>query len=634
MPLQNILKRASNIILGSHRNSDDEQETTPPYYDGEVVFCKNNVCVHPPALLRQEYDIVHYPGYLSISVHIRNQESQQPTLLLSWIPNTTLKASPWTVEKRSSQAGISSDGLSWPGTEEPVWDQVVEFENDSISLPTPRRASNDSASLWETPDVSLSLGRRLQCLQLDESRPSPTPSIQHPESLSRSESLTSSSSLLDNRSLGPEELPTWLVSPEMLALQHNLTFPESVAASPVVRRRSHKCRRFTVDLSEMRSLRLFSSGGNGNGTNLSGQLVVASRESQYKILHFHHGGLQRLGQVLTEWSCLLRPQPGTDAASRPYQHFMVCRPEVSQEELHPEEGRVPPVSPVTWQHLLTPQGQLQDDLALRKAVFFGGLDPCLRSTVWPFLLKVYSYQSTWEEREQQLAVNRQKYAEITNILLNYALSHPEVGYTQGMSDLLAPLMTEIHYEADSYWCFVNLMQKMLFVCTPTDSDMDLNLSLLKELIRVMQPTFYSHLQRHTDAMELLFTHRWILLCFKREFSEGSVLRMWEACWANYLTDYFHLFLSLAIVCVYGDDVAAQDLRTDEMLLHFSSLAMHMDGEIILRKARGLLYQFRRMPIIPCSLRSLCQHCGPGVWDSTHVPDIECIHEDQVCPHST
>lgn len=47
--------------------------------------------------------------------------------------------------------------------------------------------------------------------------------------------------------------------------------------------------------------------------------------------------------------------------------------------------------------------------------------------------------------------------------------------------------------------------------------------------------------------------------------------MWEACWANYQTDYFHLFLCLSIVAVYADDVIAQDLNTDEMLLHFSSL---------------------------------------------------------------
>lgn len=49
--------------------------------------------------------------------------------------------------------------------------------------------------------------------------------------------------------------------------------------------------------------------------------------------------------------------------------------------------------------------------------------------------------------------------------------------------------------------------------------------------------------------------------------------MWEACWSNYLTDYFHLFLCLAIIAVYADDVIAQDLHTDEMLLHFSSLGM-------------------------------------------------------------
>lgn len=71
-----------------------------------------------------------------------------------------------------------------------------------MSLRTPRRASSDSASIWETPDAN-NLGRRLQSLQLDENRPSPTPSILHPDSLSRSDSLTSASSLLDNRSLGP-----------------------------------------------------------------------------------------------------------------------------------------------------------------------------------------------------------------------------------------------------------------------------------------------------------------------------------------------------------------------------------------------------------------------------------------------
>ena len=59
--------------------------------------------------------------------------------------------------------------------------------------------------------------------------------------------------------------------------------------------------------------------------------------------------------------------------------------------------------------------------------------------------------------------------------------------------------------------------------------------------------------------------------------------MWEACWAHYQTDYFHLFLCVAIIAVYGEDVVQQDLPADEMLLHFSSLSMHMSGEVVLRK---------------------------------------------------
>ena len=59
-----------------------------------------------------------------------------------------------------------------------------------------------------------------------------------------------------------------------------------------------------------------------------------------------------------------------------------------------------------------------------------------------------------------------------NILLNYAVANPKLGYTQGMSDLLAPVLAEIQHEADAYWCFVGLMQRTIFVSSPKDNDMD------------------------------------------------------------------------------------------------------------------------------------------------------------------
>lgn len=63
------------------------------------------------------------------------------------------------------------------------------------------------------------------------------------------------------------------------------------------------------------------------------------------------------------------------------------------------------------------------------------------------------------------------------------------------------------------------------------------------------------------------------------------------------------------------------------------LAMYMEGHVILRKARGLLHAYRQRARIPCTLQALCTRCGPGQWDSTHSPVIECVGT-QDCPCRT
>ncbi|XP_058055696.1 TBC1 domain family member 16 [Anopheles bellator] len=814
MPIVNMLKRASSYILGSDDDTEDGA-TELVYEDNEILFCKNNICVHPPAVVRQESDVLHYPGYLTVTTKTfidQYNNAKRPTLFLTWIPNSTLRKCPSTVENivlSRSMTGPGGIGLSEsklklhqqqllaplprenglhrkPGDapdklasveagENPFTTTIkiantnpfLEPYNESIAqTATGDNKSMNCSDYSETISISSSSDKASLCNsteydgreleepevaddgdEVDDDEGCVIPTEMHSsatavgdellgssmedqelktelqpllesetggaklaaaasaklhqhmklpsQSSVTSVNITIASPHIQNLDISPPEAalpaterflrslsitssdennPNWM-SPELLAYKHNLAFPESASASPIVSRKTPlKCRRFSVDLSQMRALRLFFN----DEQCTSGQLVIASRESQYKILHFHHGGLDHLAQVLHQWHCLLhniKLAPGQDEpANVPYRQFMVCRPEVRKADLHPEEGRV---SKITTDYfygtLLNEKGQIEDDLQLRKCVFFGGLDRSLRKTVWPFLLHCYSTGSTFEDRAALAEIRRQEYEEITrrrlysmspeaqaqfwrtvqcviekdvvrtdrgnpffagddnpnidtmkNILLNYAFYNPGMSYTQGMSDLLAPVLCEIKSESETFWCFVGLMQRAIFVCTPTDNDIDRNLCYLRELIRLMVPSFYKHLQKHTDAMELLFCHRWILLCFKREFTEAVAIRMWEACWSNYLTDYFHLFLCLAIIAVYADDVIAQDLRTDEMLLHFSSLAMYMDGQVILRKARGLLHQFRQFPKIPCTLSGLCRRCGPGMWDSGHHPSIECI----------
>ncbi|XP_034942229.1 TBC1 domain family member 16 [Chelonus insularis] len=726
MPLSILLKKASSYILGD--SSSNSQNVI--YQDGEALFCKNNVCVHPPSLFRQNCEIIHHPGYMTVICRL-DKNTNVPSLHLSWIPNSTLCKHPTALEniilrkdvpvsEGTSLNKINDDESSINSEKIDVCLEVKEpldckdcericsgglFNEESLSDTEQSCKKNfnnqelNKVQNNEEPSES-TMGKRVFSTIIKEKIASSNDELRginlnnlksrshdqgSMESLNygiepKSISTISLNSCCSLSTSFDHELPNWMRSPELLAHQHNLTFPESTTASPLAVRRAHQCRKFCVDLGQMRSLRLFFA----DPACTSGQLVVASRESQYKILHFHHGGLDRLATILHQWHHLVYSKPDQTAdceGSLPYRHFMVCRPEIARDELHPEEGKVPMITSLAWKDLLNERGQVEDDLTLRKGIFFGGLEPALRKIVWPFLLHCYSYQTTYEDREQIDAIRRREYQEIENlrsnmspeqaekfwrnvvcivekdvvrtdranpyyagennpniqvmknILLNYAVYNAQLGYTQGMSDLLAPLLVELNSEIDAFWCFAGLMQRSVAVCTPTDMDMDKNLCYLRELIRIMVPDFYAHLEKYTDALELLFCHRWILLCLKREFPTEMALVMWEACWVNYLTDYFHLFLCLAIICIYADDVIAQDLRTDEMLLHFSSLAMYMDGNVILRKARGLLHQFRQLDRLPCTLAGLCRQCGPGMWDSSHDPVIECVeHEDSVCPY--
>lgn len=75
-----------------------------------------------------------------------------------------------------------------------------------------------------------------------------------------------------------------------------------------------------------------------------------------------------------------------------------------------------------------------------------------------------------------------------------------------MSDLLAPVLCEIKCEAEAFWCFVGLMQRAIFVCTPTDNDMDNNL-----VSKSMYSNFYSVGVLILRQNEILFPYFFELL---------------------------------------------------------------------------------------------------------------------------
>lgn len=66
-------------------------------------------------------------------------------------------------------------------------------------------------------------------------------------------------------------------------------------------------------------------------------------------------------------------------------------------------------------------------------------------------------------------------------------------YYQGMSDLLAPILCEIQNESEAFWCFVGLMQRGMFVCTPTDNDIDKNLVSYFILVQIKFQKLYIYM---------------------------------------------------------------------------------------------------------------------------------------------
>lgn len=89
MPIVDIIKKAWNG--GLSRGASEERDID--YEDNEILFCKNNICVHPPTIARQESDIVHFPGYITLTTKTfidQYNNAKRHTLLLTWIPNSTL----------------------------------------------------------------------------------------------------------------------------------------------------------------------------------------------------------------------------------------------------------------------------------------------------------------------------------------------------------------------------------------------------------------------------------------------------------------------------------------------------------------------------------------------------------------
>uniref|UniRef100_A0A8C1Q4G1 TBC1 domain family, member 25 n=1 Tax=Cyprinus carpio TaxID=7962 RepID=A0A8C1Q4G1_CYPCA len=237
----------------------------------------------------------------------------------------------------------------------------------------------------------------------------------------------------------------------------------------------------------------------------------------------------------------------------------------------------PPLSDAEFHSYLNSQGQLTRPEDLRLRIYHGGVEPSLRKVVWRYLLNVYPDGLTGQERMDYMKRKTREYDQLksewtervsaedlefirgnvlkdvlrtdrahpyyagsedsphltalTDLLTTFAITHPQVSYCQGMSDIASPILAVMDNEAHAFICFCGIMKRLEGNFRPDGQLMSIKFQHLKLLLQYSDPEFYAYLVSK-GADDLFFCYRWLLLELKREFAFEDALRMLEVTWSS------------------------------------------------------------------------------------------------------
>jgi len=184
-----------------------------------------------------------------------------------------------------------------------------------------------------------------------------------------------------------------------------------------------------------------------------------------------------------------------------------------------------------------------------------------------------------------------------DILLTYTFYNFDLGYVQGMNDLLSPILYIMDDEADAFWCFVGYMETMRHNFDKDQHGMHKLLLNLRKLLQVLDPQLHDYLEKN-DAINLFFCFRWLLIDFKREFSFENVMILWEVLWSNPLTPRFNLFICIAMLQAHKHQIISTEMKFDDLLRYVNDLSMKHDLNYFLKEAEILFYKFKKLATTP------------------------------------
>ncbi|KAA3468350.1 TBC1 domain family member 15-like isoform X2 [Gossypium australe] len=363
-----------------------------------------------------------------------------------------------------------------------------------------------------------------------------------------------------------------------------------------------------------------------------------ARETTSQLFRESHGnGFRPLERRKSNQSDDYSHKPSDDAEGVADQSPVAPDPvEFDKLSLVWGKPRQPPLGLEEWATFLDSEGRVVDSKALRKRIFYGGIEHKLRKEVWAILLGYHTYESTYAERKHQRSIKKTEYETIKSqwqsispaqakrftkfrerkgliekdvvrtdrslsfydgddnpnvnllrdILLTYSFYNFDLGYCQGMSDLLSPILFVMEDESESFWCFVALMECLGPNFNRDQSGMHSQLFALSKLVELLDNPLHNYFKQN-DCLNYFFCFRWMLIQFKRELEYEKTMRLWEVLWTHYLSEHLHLYVSVAILKRYRGKIIGEQMDFDTLIKFIYELSGRIDLDATLRDAEAL-----------------------------------------------
>ncbi|KAL1817122.1 hypothetical protein ACET3Z_019696 [Daucus carota] len=199
-------------------------------------------------------------------------------------------------------------------------------------------------------------------------------------------------------------------------------------------------------------------------------------------------------------------------------------------------------------------------------------------------------------------------ARLVALLEAYCLYDPEVGYCQGMSDLLSPIITVMTEDDEAFWCFVGFMKKARYNFKLDEVGIRRQLSKVSMIIKCKDSQLFKHLEM-LQAEDCFFVYRMVVVLFRRELTFEQTICLWEVMWADQAairagirnsvwSRLRHLALPTEDLLLYA--IAASILQRrkliierycsmDEIMRECNSMAGHLDVWKLLDDAHNLVF---------------------------------------------